>query len=282
MTLLERTGWAALVVGAAALGVVACSSTESLGSGDDDGGADATNGTGGRDGDGGESSTGGANVAGASAGGRAGGGSGGTAGKSGSGGTAGKSGSGGTAGKAGSGGTAGKAGSGGTAGKAGSGGTAGAGGGEDCSTVSCAPLPPKCPAGTLVARPLDNCCVQCVPKEQLPPAACVINGDLYENGEVIPFSACSSCVCVDGVIGRCTGACPPGVTDAGPDRHPECSASQRLIATCDACNYEHCEKYEYECRELNGCDAADAGFQCGAEHSCFQGACVDLAGLCVI
>jgi hypothetical protein len=275
MTLLERTGLAALLVGATALGVVACSSTKSLGSADD-GGTGAANGTGGRDGDGGESSSGGANVAGAGSGGRAAGGG------NGSGGTAGKAGSGGTAGKAGSGGTAGKAGSGGTAGKAGAAGTAGAGGGENCAAVLCAPVPPQCPAGTLLAKPVGNCCVQCVPKEQLPLAACVINGDVYENGDVIHFSACDSCVCVDGVIGRCTGACPPGVTDAGPDSHPKCADDERLIAGCADCNYEHCEKYEYKCRKLSGCDNPDSGFfQCGAEQGCVEGACLSAAELCL-
>jgi hypothetical protein len=272
MTLLERTGLLALVCGAAALGVVACKSTESLGSDDHDGGTGATNGSGGRAGDGGESSSGGTNVAGAS-GGKAS--SGGTAGKA-AGGTAGRTGSGGTAGKTGSGGTAGKA-AGGTAGTAG---TAGVGGGGDCSTVSCAPLPPQCPPGTLVAKPAGNCCVQCVPKQQLPLAACVVNGDRYENGETIQWSACSSCVCVDGVIGRCTGACPPGVTDAGPDHHPQCADDQGLIAGCNTCNYEHCEVYEYKCRTL-GCDA-DSGAQCGAEFACVQGACVGLEELCLI
>lgn len=268
MTLLERTGLAALVCGAAVLGVVACQNKESLGSDNHDGGTGAANGTGGRDGDGGESSTGGANVAGASGGEAS---SGGTAGKGGGGGTAGRA-AGGTAGRA-AGGTAGK-GAGGAAGTAGT-----AGGGGDCSTVACAPLPPQCPAGTLIAKPAGNCCVQCVPKGGLPLAACIVNGDRYENGETIQWSACSSCVCVDGVIGRCTGACLPG-TDAGPDHHPQCADDEGLIAGCNTCNYEHCEAYEYKCRTL-GCND-DAGSFCGAEYACVQGACVSLGELCLI
>lgn len=276
MTLLERKHWTALVI-SAACGIAACSSTESLGTGDD-GGTGGAGGAGGREGDGGESSTGGTEAGGASSGGTAGKSSGGTAGKSGSAGTAGKSSSGGTAGKSGSGG---KNGSGGTAGHAGTAGTAGAGGGEDCSQVACAPLPPQCPPGTLIAKPVDNCCVQCVPKEQLPLAACIINGERYENGETIPRSSCVTCVCVDGVIGRCTGACPPGV-DAGAGNGPKCSDSERLIPTCNTCNYEHCEAYEYECHRVSGCDLPDAGFQCGAEQVCFEGACLSNSGFCLI
>jgi hypothetical protein len=132
----------------------------------------------------------------------------------------------------------------------------------------------------LIAQPVGNCCVQCVPKEQLPLAACIINGERYENGETIPHGRCNSCQCVDGVIGRCTGVPLPDRDASCPDPPPSCSASESLIPICATCNYEHCEAYEYECRKLSGCDAVDAGVQCGAEQACFQGACVPVAGLC--
>ena len=43
---------------------------------------------------------------------------------------------------------------------------------------------------------------------------CVDNGITYRSGDVVLIPGCyKSCICIDGTVGACTGACPP---DGGP------------------------------------------------------------------
>jgi hypothetical protein len=45
---------------------------------------------------------------------------------------------------------------------------------------------------------------------------CSYNGTTYQAGDIIPTSACASCVCqADGTVGMCTGDCPPDAATDG-------------------------------------------------------------------
>jgi hypothetical protein len=248
MTLLDSLWCVGAVAGMAVLSLVACSTTESLGSKNASGGSDG----GGVDGSGGATATGGRTAA---TGGRT------TA-------TGGRS-AGGTAS---------------TGGSVATGGTPATGGApNDCSGVrNCPNEPAECNGSDLLLQG-DDCCYHCVDPSTLPPAACIIGGVRYEHLDVVSRSNCSSCSCVDGHIGHCTGvACGPDSIDAGPDLSlPTCPEGQALIEGCADCGGAfYCKAYEFKCRRVGTCNLDGGGF-CGAEDTCYKGACISAAESCL-
>jgi hypothetical protein len=154
--------------------------------------------------------------------------------------------------------------------------TGGSGGGCD---RNCAPLPPECPPGEVLGSTPENCCVRCIPAP--PGAACIIGGVRYEHLEVVKRQGCSTCLCVDGEIGRCTGACLPDQPPSGPELPlPTCETGQELIGVCNECGpADECLAVDFECRTIVDCGAGGSE-PCGTGEICVRSACISGIPLC--
>jgi hypothetical protein len=104
--------------------------------------------------------------------------------------------------------------------------------------------------------------------------ACIIGGKRYEHLDVVSRRGCASCVCLDGHIGGCTGACN-GV-DAGPPLSlPDCGIDGRLEGACAECADGNCSAYEFKCYTMGPNCESGSIHQCGAEQTCHTDVCTD-------
>jgi hypothetical protein len=254
----------------ASLLVVGCSKTESLGNRGDtlDGGSREDSGSSGGQGTGGAAMQSGGST--------------GRGGASGAGGvpvTGGSTGNGG-AHAGGANGSGGAQNRGGASGRGGAGGVepdGGAGAGPYYCEDQCTDVPTTCPANEVLVIGATNCCPHCEPRQNLKKASCIIDGRRYDDGAIVSHQGCSTCLCVDGNIGHCTGVCTEA--DAGDPfprvPQPVCGTDQRLEAACVECGpTDACSAYQYGCYDLHpSCN--DPGHECSIGQVCLTDVCIE-------
>ena len=107
-------------------------------------------------------------------------------------------------------------------------------------------------------------------------ASCIIDGVRYDHLAIVERQGCASCLCVDGHIGFCTGACPSDAGSLPQLPLPDCGAGKRLQESCVECGIaDGCAAFEFKCYPT-GPNCTDPGHACGTGETCFTDVCIEV------